>query len=52
MLNNVDINRQALAFADALRTQRPAHVPVIRFAHWPQFIATVRAELAQPGNQK
>ncbi|MEB5971593.1 hypothetical protein ACWXWB_02135 [Pantoea dispersa] len=51
MQNNSDVTRQALAFADALRTQRHAHVPVIRFAHWPQFIATVRAELAQSGRE-
>lgn len=48
MQQNRDITAQAIAFVDALRTQRHARMPVILFAHWPQFMATVRERMAQP----
>lgn len=41
-----NIDQQASAFVDALRTQRHAHMPVMRFHQWPQFISAVRALMA------
>ncbi|WP_167390588.1 hypothetical protein [Pantoea rodasii] len=44
--NHDPIVQQASAFVEALRTQRHAHMPVIRFHQWPHFISTVRSLLA------
>ncbi|MGK3122626.1 hypothetical protein ACCY16_00715 [Candidatus Pantoea formicae] len=42
MKHDREIDQHANAFVAALRCQRHAHMPVMRFHQWPQFIATVR----------
>ncbi|MBK0092512.1 MULTISPECIES: hypothetical protein [Erwiniaceae] len=44
--NHDQIDQQANAFVAALRSQRHAHMPVMRFHQWPHFISTVRTLLA------
>lgn len=47
MNHNRDIAAKASTFVNALKTQRQAHMPVMRFAQWPAFIAAVRELMTQ-----
>ena len=45
--NHQGIDQQASAFVDALRAQRQAHMPIMRFHQWPHFISTVKSLMAK-----